>query len=430
MKTQVINIQLNLLKISISMMLTLSIFSAISQGSWTQKADWTGCYAQSNTAVSVGDKAYVGLGTAYCRDWREFDPINNTWTPMDTLPSIYSETNMAFGINNKAYVLTSGGYINNNNTTYDYQNELWEYDPSNGDWTYLNNLPSNPINQGTSFSINGKGYIVGGSVPSMIGTFSIELWEYDPLNNTWTNKAPYIGVPTACQVAFVIDGMAYIGGGMTSGSVIPSEFYKYNPNSNQWSQIATCPKTELFAASSFAVNGKGYVGMGLSLGTTENPHYVWEYNPLNDVWNRVEDLPDNQCMWDEGIGFSINGKGYMGLGDVTCNQLPMGYYPYIYEYTPVSNSINTFENNIENIKVFPNPSSEISTIKIRLAEKMNIKLIITNIIGEMVEIINNGVLYSGEHHFQWNNSDFAAGIYLLQLSTPYGTEIKKIVVDR
>ena len=29
-----------------------------------------------------------------------------------------------------------------------------------------------------------------GAVPSGNWTMSIELWEYNPLNNTWTNKAP------------------------------------------------------------------------------------------------------------------------------------------------------------------------------------------------------------------------------------------------
>lgn len=405
----------------VSFLLIITVINVNAQGTWTQKADWTGCYAQSNTAVVVGDKAYVGLGTAYCRDWKEYNPTNNTWTDLDTLPSPYSETVMGFGINDKAYILTSGGYINNNNSTYDHQNELWEYDTNTGDWTYLNNMPGNPVNHAASFSINGKGYIVGGAVPSGNWTMSIELWEYDPLNNTWTNKAPYIGTPANCQVSFVIDGIAYVGGGMTNSSVIPSEFYKYNPLTNQWSQIVTCPKVELFAASAFALNGRGYVGMGLSIGNPENPQYVWEYNPINDEWLKITDIPD-QCIWDEGVGFAINGKGYMGMGDVTCNHLPMGYYPYFWEYAPVTTPLSISEE-VENISVEILPTVTTGKFEVKIDTPSHIPFTYEVMTIEGKRIKREFEVYKKNIDITSSND----GIYLIKIEVGGTTSIHKVI---
>ena len=38
----------------VSFLLIITGINVNAQGTWTQKADWTGCYAQSNTAVVVG----------------------------------------------------------------------------------------------------------------------------------------------------------------------------------------------------------------------------------------------------------------------------------------------------------------------------------------------------------------------------------------
>jgi len=82
------------------------------------------------------------------------------------------------------------------------------------------------------------------------------------------------------------------------------------------------------------------------------------------------------------------------------------------------------------LTIYPNPISDFATIEFSLDQFMDVELLITNVIGEQVDIISSGNLSYGNHKMEWNNQHLSSGIYLLHMVTPYGKTTKKLIVER
>jgi hypothetical protein len=47
-----------------------------------------------------------------------------------------------------------------------------------------------------------------------------------------------------------------------------------------------------------------------------------------------------------------------------------------------------------------------------------------------VDFIYSGHLDSGRQNIKWSNNEIASGLYIVQISTPYGVQKKKLLVQR
>src|SRR5205085_1546859 len=75
----------------------------------------------------------------------------------------------------------------------------------------------------------------------------------------WTKK-PDITNARFSAIAFALNGKIYVGGGQSL-----KDFWEFNPANNSWSQKADLPATQngdRVAAVSFVINNKAYVGLG------------------------------------------------------------------------------------------------------------------------------------------------------------------------
>ena len=113
-------------------------------------------------------------------------------------------------------------------------------------------------------------------------------------------------------VAFTIGTKIYSGGGAEVGD---RDFYEYDTQTKKWTKKANIPSVDTnrgFAAG-FTVNGKGYVGLGSN--GIYNPLAkadLWEYDPDNDTWTAKADFPNTAL---DGIGVMVIGdKAYIGGG--------------------------------------------------------------------------------------------------------------------
>ena len=91
----------------------------------------------------------------------------------------------------------------------------------------------------------------------------------------------------------------------------------------------------------------------------------------------------------------------------------------------VSTSIS--ERELSNISIFPNPNYGYFTIKFSSLIAQDLRIKITNAIGEIV-FIDKSEYYIGEYKSQINLKDYANGIYFLEIETHKGTANKKIVL--
>jgi len=69
------------------------------------------------------------------------------------------------------------------------------------------------------------------------------------------------------------------------------------------------------------------------------------------------------------------------------------------------------------VKCYPNPFSNQTTIEFNLDESEFVILSIFNITGKLVENIVSEKLQKGDHKFQWNAEGLKEGLYLILLET-------------
>jgi len=238
---------------------------------------------------------------------------------------------MTFAIDNAAYVVSGMG------NSFVPHNECWKYDAAADTWTSKASFPGTAVIEGVGFAIAQKGYLCLGSTngsPEAVNA----MWEYDPVADRWLQKTPFPGAARSGSVALVIDQKAYILAGSSSAGS-GKDVWEYDPAIDHWAKKNDFPGAGRFLPAAFVINNRGYVGTGVLGG----PPFIaasdlWEYDPVGDAWTRKADFPGTARGY--ALGFSVNGKGYMGMGmtyiDSTGTNMTLSRE--IWEYDPSGNS--------------------------------------------------------------------------------------------
>lgn len=197
-----------------------------------------------------------------------------------------------------------------------------------GTWTQKASLPVKRTTH-VGFTIKGKGYICGGVDQS--GNDCKDLWQYDPVSNTWTQKADMPGQARRELSSFVVDTLAYVGHGrnVTSTDIFFS-FNKYNAATNSWSAIADYP-VQRYTSTGFSIDSLGYVGCGILPGVARYKDF-YEYNPRTDQWRQRASLPSNALNRSYAAIATVAHKAYL-MGGFEGNQLAD-----FYVFDPVANT--------------------------------------------------------------------------------------------
>ncbi|MBX7140857.1 MAG: FG-GAP-like repeat-containing protein [Chitinophagales bacterium] len=232
---------------------------------WTQVADFGGTPRDAAVGFSVANKGYVGLGSwsddEQSEIW-EYDPATNTWLRKADFPGGARTDALAFSIGNK-------GYVGFGNYEWFGFSDFWEYDPVADSWTYMSDYPGSPRTNAVGFSIGEKGYAgLGWDFTYPVGR---EFFEFDPNENTWTAIADFpVGGDRSNAVGFSSGTMGGVGGGYVPfEEVYFNDLWEYNPIENTWIQRANCP-CESYEGFSFSIGSQGYVLAGGEL---------WQYTP-------------------------------------------------------------------------------------------------------------------------------------------------------
>jgi len=100
------------------------------------------------------------------------------------------------------------------------------------------------------------------------------------------------------------------------------------PGFSQWTQKADLTGGKRYQAVGFSINGKGYIGTGADLTRKKD---FWEYDPSTDTWSQKADF--GGTARDLAVGFSIGNKGYIGTGNDNG-----GSKKDFWEYDPATNT--------------------------------------------------------------------------------------------
>lgn len=150
----------------------------------------------------------------------------------------------------------------------------------------------------------------------MLGLFLIvgcDNSDDDPLGN-WVKKSDFEGLPRGSAVSFVIDGKAYVGLGYNdedeTNNGYMKDFWMYSASTDRWDRIADFPGNGRVSSVGFSINGKGYVGTGYD-GDNKLKDF-WEYDPATNKWTQKDNFLGGARY--KAVGFSLNNYGYIGTG--------------------------------------------------------------------------------------------------------------------
>lgn len=388
---------------------------AQSENSWTKKSSFDGMKREKAVAFSIDSLGYVSCGVDTAEqtlnDLWQYNPSDDSWTQMASIPGSARRNAVAFVAQGKGYVGT--GLDLDDGELGQKLKDFWEYDPLGNSWTEKAHYPGGGdtgIYQATGFGLMDKGYVACGKIGS--DAYIPELWEYNPTTDEWTERTPFPGGDRYQLISFVLEGRAFVGLG-TDHDVFRKDLYEYNPLINAWQVKENFPGTERAQASSFTIGSKGFVVFGTDGGLKDE---LWEYSFYTESWTSRSSFKGSPRKY--GIAFSIGDKGYAGLGKAID-----GKKRSFYEYSPTG-PLSLLENESIEFSFYPNPLTDQSTII--LPNKLSK--------GKYVLFSLNGVIHRKstfeQSNFTFDKNDLPQGNYQLvifdQNNTPLG--FKKITV--
>lgn len=185
---------------------------------WTQKADFIGSARRSAVGFSIDDIGYVGTGQdalGLTRDFYAYDALTNSWSQLNDFGGTARKSATAFTMGGDAYLGTGDDGV--------LRTDFWQYQPATDTWIQRADLPG----------IGRAGAVGWGNFPTAFicagedanGTFKNDLWEYNFFGNVWVQRANLPGPPRKHAMAFIINGVAFVGTGY-NGEFL-DDFYRY-----------------------------------------------------------------------------------------------------------------------------------------------------------------------------------------------------------
>lgn len=164
--------------------------------------------------------------------------------------------------------------------------------------------------QGTTRFCNStkNGFLLGGDSGA---EYTNELWRYDADVDRWLDRQAYPERNVSGQTPVYLNERLYVLGGKKDGEPI-NNFYVYSVYKNEWESItpASVDTPAAVAFSSGCVIGDAIYYFGGQHSTAVSGE-VWKYSPVEEVWEKTGDLPEEQ---HSGIALVHDDILYAGLG--------------------------------------------------------------------------------------------------------------------
>ena len=344
----------------------------LGQGIWQVRANLPSSFGRwGSVTFSLGGVGYVAGGYNGTNDLNEvwaYVPGTDSWSQRAPLP-VDLRLASGFAINGKGYVIAGL------RSTSDHQDGTYEYDPVANTWTQRATFPASDRYGMASFVIDGIGYVACGNSGSATGPYHSEMWAYDPATNNWNQRASMPGQTRFACSGFSVDGKGYVFGGRLNDQTYSSELFQYDPATDTWTQRNSLPATARSYPQTWSSAGRGYVIAGSDLanaGLTD----VWAYHPTSDSWTQLASYPGSG-YWG-GAAFTIGDRYYSGLGRYN-QSIPTELYQYLSPYVGMDEHEAWAP-----LDLYPNPAS--TDLKLQLPIDVHGgQLLISNSLGQLVQ---------------------------------------------
>jgi hypothetical protein len=206
---------------------------------------------------------------------------SGNWVTRNSFDGANRSEAVSFTIGNYAYL--AGGWDGINR-----YNDMWQFDPTDsGIWTQMASMPALNREGGTTkrssavgFSVNGFGYLGTGYDGR---NFMNDFWQFDPVADSFVQKADFAGSPRFEAVGFGIENYGYLTTGYDGLNPL-KDFWRYDPSADVWIPKPSMGGEKRYSAVAFVRLNKAYVVTGLSYGS-----------PVNDFWRYDPSQPDTSA---------------------------------------------------------------------------------------------------------------------------------------
>ena len=80
------------------------------------------------------------------------------------------------------------------------------------------------------------------------------------------------------------------------------------------------------------------------------------------------------------------------------------------------------------LKTYPNPLNPSCKIDIKIAQGQLVKIMVNDLLGHQIKLLNNKVLQKGHHQFLWNAKNYPNGTYFITVKYNQSIDTKKVTL--
>ncbi len=246
--------------------------------SWQEKSPFPGTPRVKASATVLNGKVYIGLGhnneisvyntDACLKDFWEYTPETDSWKRLADFPSNFTNACVSFARDGGIY--TCSGF-----SEAGMGDELWKYVPAENKWYKMKDFPGKARFGGTACS---DGHHIFFGTGFRNGNWN-DWWEYNDESDSWKKLRSIPDNGRVNAVSLTIGNRYYVAtgrhfGGNLTGGHVKADLMEYNPDENSWQIKGELPEGKRENAVAFVINGIGYIGFG------DNDEKV-----LNDFWS-------------------------------------------------------------------------------------------------------------------------------------------------
>ena len=194
------------------------------------------------------------------------------------------------------------------------------YDIASNTWSSGANMPDFRAFMASGY-FNNKIYLVGGYSTGNVSPAFAQVWEYDPVTNTFNTTRMDMPHTLGGAGSGVLNGHLYVAGGRDDANITLNSLYDYDIAANTWATKASLPAADNVPGAG-VVNGQFWVfgGGNPFLETTGASQY---YTPATDTWTAGPSLGVPRSFV---AGGAVGGKliatgGYNGSTTVTTTEV-------------------------------------------------------------------------------------------------------------
>ena len=253
--------------------------------------------------------------------------LPGTWERMADMPTVAQETSVT-EMDGKLYL--SGGLKDNEFT--EFVKEIYQYDPVTDSWTGFAPFDRRTHHH-SSASVDGVLYIIGGYAgPYPDGEMLAKVYALDSVTGKWTEKKP-LPLPIAAATAVTYKDEIYLFGGtlqFNSGEY-NSDVLKYSPFEDRWEIVGTFDRTRehlsavVLANKIFIVGGRKYKNVFVTYA------FLDAYEPETNRWEQLADIP---VATSASMVAAWKGKIYTFGGEIAKGTTSFSLTHKSFEYTP------------------------------------------------------------------------------------------------